>query len=246
MMKRNLFFTRLVVYNSVISRQVDEQTSRSWQLVYSFTRLLVYSFACLLVYSSAVPAHAQTAQKILETAAAKIQNGGGVSATFEATNFKGTKELGTTSGTISFKGSKFHIKSDAMTVWCDGQTLWSLLQGSDEVNVTSPTAEEMHQINPYTFIGLYKSGKSFSTRKVNYLGKSCNETTFVPTASAGIKKLVVITDQAGTPVNIRLKDKKGNWMRFRVSSVKTGQSFSDATFKFDKSKYPNIEIIDLR
>lgn len=189
---------------------------------------------------------AQEARTIIEAAASKISSGGGVSASFQATNFKGTKELGTTSGTISFKGNKFYIKSNSVTAWCDGQTLWSLLQGSDEVNVTSPTADEMQQINPYTFIGLYKNAKSFSTKKVSYQGKSCNETTFTPKSQAGIRKLVVITDQNNTPVNIRLKDKRGNWMRFRISNVKTGQNFPEEMFHFDKSKYPKIEIIDLR
>lgn len=207
----------------------------------------IFSLIILAIASSlTTQAYSQNAQKLLETAAAKIQNGGGVSASFQATNYKGTKELGTTSGTISFKGNSFYIKSDAMTVWCDGKTLWSLMKGSDEVNVTAPTADEMRQINPYTFIGLYKSGKSFSSKKVSYQGKSCNEISFTPAASSEIKKLVVITDQNNTPVNIRLKDKKGNWMRFRVNNVKTGQSFSDGTFRFDKSKYPDIEIIDLR
>ena len=189
---------------------------------------------------------AQTPQSILDAAATKIQNGKGISAHFQATNFKGTKELGTINGNISFIGNKFYIASDAMNVWCNGKILWSLLKGSDEVNVTAPSTEEMQQINPYTFVSLYKNGKSFSSKKVNYQGKTCNEVTFVPTASPSIKKLVVIIDTNDIPVNIRLKDKKGNWMRFRVSDVKTNQKFADTIFNFDKSKYPDIEIIDLR
>ena len=40
--------------------------------------------------------------------------------------------------------------------------------------------------------------------------------------------------------------KKGNWMRFRISSLKTRQSFSAATFQYKESDHPGVEVIDLR
>ena len=47
-------------------------------------------------------------------------------------------------------------------------------------------------------------------------------------------------------MNVRLKDAKGNWMRFRISQLQTEIKFSKSTFEFSKKDYPKVEVIDLR
>lgn len=189
---------------------------------------------------------AQTARQVLDAAAAKLQKGG-VSANFKATTYKGLKASGTAAGTIQIQGSKFKIASNGMTTWYDGKSQWTMISGSGEVNLSQPTAAEASRMNPYSFINLYKNGYNSSMKTTTYEGRTCKEITLVATGKGvAYPRILVIVDSNNTPVNVRVKDSKGNWMRFAVSNVQTGKRFSDATFRFDKKQYPKIEIIDLR
>lgn len=200
-----------------------------------------------LLLAGTLTAQAQTARNVMDRVAAKLQKAGGMQATFETTTFKGTAEQGTTRGTIQVQGQKFRVASQGADVWFDGKTQWSLLAGSDEVNVTTPTRAEVQQMNPYHFINLYKQGYGLSLSTTTYLGKTVRKVDMTATSrAADIQKMTILIDQNDTPVNVRLKDKKGNWMRFRISSLKTGQKFSADTFQYKPSDHPGIEVIDLR
>ncbi|MBR1712163.1 MAG: outer-membrane lipoprotein carrier protein LolA [Alloprevotella sp.] len=190
---------------------------------------------------------AQTAKDILDRTAAKLQQStGGYSAKFQATSFNGTREAGSTNGTIEVKGQKFKITSNGMTTWFDGHTQWSLLAGSDEVNVSTPSAAEVQQMNPYYLLNAYKQGYTCTIRNADKGGLQRWEVTLSAKRKADFPRILLIIDSNYTLQNIRLRDAKGNWMRFRISGVKTGLNLPDSRFRFEKKDYPGIEVIDLR
>ena len=134
---------------------------------------LLYVLFALLTFTSA--AQAQTAKQILDQTAAKLKKSGGLQATFKVGNFTDGKETGSGSGTIYVKGDKFHIDSPQMKTWFDGKTQWSYLEGSNEVNVSHPTEAELQNINPYTFVNLYKQGYTYSLSHTTLRGKACHK-----------------------------------------------------------------------
>ena len=192
-----------------------------------------------------LPCFAQSAGQILNQVATKLQKTG-VKASFEATTFKGLSPNGTVLGTIQTEGNKFKIQSGSMTTWFNGKTLWSMMSGSDEVNVSTPTETEIQKMNPTAFINLYRENCSYYMESDTYAGKTCRKITVVPKARASFQRLVVLVDTNGNLMNVRLKDAKGNWMRFRISQLQTGIKFSKSTFEFSKKDYPKVEVIDLR
>lgn len=198
----------------------------------------------LLAFCSLSPA--QTARQVLDATAAKLQKGG-VQANFQATTFSGLTEKGSSKCTLQLQGSKFKITMDGMTTWYDGKTQWTMLSGSGEVNLSQPTTAEAARINPYSFINLYKSGYNVTLKNATYQGRPCYDVTLTATSRcAAFQRVLISIDKSYTPLNVRAKDAKGNWMRFRISSVQTGKHFNDATFRFDKKQYPDVEVIDLR
>lgn len=200
--------------------------------------------ACAVSMSS----FAQTARQVLDQTAAKLKNSGGIEATFEGTQFKGQHEAGSANGHIQVQGNKFKIASNALTTWFDGNTQWTLMNGSDEVNVSNPTAAELQQVNPYTFINLYKKGYNLKLANTNYRGKACHEVRMMAqNHSNGIQLVIAVIDkQTNLPYSIRVKDNKGEWTRIRVNSLRTHQHWADANFKFNPKQHPGIEVIDLR
>lgn len=193
-------------------------------------------------------AFSQTARQVLDQTANKLKASGGIEASFEATQFKGTQEAGSADGRIYVEGNKFKISSSSVTTWFDGHTQWTLLNGSNEVNVSNPTAAELQQTNPYTFLNLYKKGYDLRLATTNYKGKACHEVRLVAqNKSNAIQLLIAVIDKTThMPLSIRLKDNRGEWTRIRVNGIKTNRRYADSTFRFDQKQHPGIEVIDLR
>lgn len=205
---------------------------------------LVLMAAC----SMQVSVWAQSAKSVLDQTAATLRSAGGVEATFEGTQFKGTQAAGTATGKIQIQGNKFKIASSALTTWFDGRTQWTLMKGSDEVNVSNPTAAELQQMNPYTFVNLYKSGYNLSLNESTYKGKACHEVRMTAQSRSNHIQLLVATIDKKThlPLSIRIKDHRGQWMRIRVSGIQTKRKWGDANFRFDPKQHAGVEVIDLR
>lgn len=107
-----------------------------------------------------------------------------------------------------------------MTTWYDGKTQWTMLSGSNEVNVSQPSADEAAKMNPYAFIGLYRSGYNYAMVNSTYQGSPCHDITLTATnKNANFQRILISVDKNNNPVNVRAKDKKGNWMRFRISNL---------------------------
>ena len=102
-------------------------------------------------------------------------------------------------------------------------------------------------MNPYTFTSLYKKGYNTSIKDTKYAGKPCKEVALQAQNKGNqIQRLLVIVDANYTPLNIRIKNKQGNWIRFAITEIKPNQQVSNSAFRFNPKDFPNIEIIDLR
>lgn len=177
------------------------------------------------------------AESILNKMAATYRQAGGISLTFG----------GTQRGKLLLKGDKFYLESGGIQTWFDGKTQWSYVSQNEEVNVSTPTPEELQSINPYALLTSYK--KSFNYRYVGEKtrqGKRGQEILLTPKASQDVKSITLNVKKNGSPVYIAIQLPNGDKQEFQVSSYQTGVNLPDATFRFNKQKYPQAEIIDLR
>lgn len=191
---------------------------------------------------------AQNAVAILDQCAEKLKSNGGLQAHFSATNFKKTTEQGTTQGTIDIQQNAFKMQSPQMTVWFDGTTQWTMLTGSDEVNVTRPTAQELQNINPYSFVSIYKEGYKASLSGITYNGHKCHNIRLTANSKGkNIQEMRIVIDPATLlPQSIRIRQKDGNWLRLRVSQIQLGKKWDNGHFRFSEKDHPQVEVIDLR
>ena len=99
-------------------------------------------FAIIMMLLLSVGAQAESAKRILDKAAATVNNPGGVQAHFQMIS----KQFGTTEGEIAVKGNKFHATTPDATIWFDGKTQWTYMKGNDEVNISNPTEAQLQAI----------------------------------------------------------------------------------------------------
>lgn len=190
-----------------------------------------------IAWLQAVAQQDAKAESILNKMAATYRQAGGISLTFG----------GTQRGKLLLKGDKFYLESGGIQTWFDGKTQWSYVSQNEEVNVSTPTPEELQSINPYALLTSYK--KNFNYRYMGAKtrqGKRGQEIVLTPKASQDVKSITLNVKENGSPVYIAIQLPNGDKQEFQVSSYQTGVNLPDATFRFNKQKYPHAEIIDLR
>lgn len=195
--------------------------------------------AMTLLLTTAAASFGQTAREVLDKAAKNISLESGVKA-----DFRMTSAVGSTSGTIAVKGSKFHATTPEAIMWFDGTTQWTYMRNNDEVSVTTPSSAQLQAINPYNFINLYKSGyKSTMTQTDDGQGYAVHLTA--TDNSRSVKELfITVSKKSSLPTQVKMLRGK-RWTTFDISNLRK-QSFDDSTFRFNQKDYPSAEVIDLR
>ncbi len=153
-------------------------------------------------------------------------------------------------GTIDLKGNKFHLDVPEMESWFDGKTQWVLQKGWDEVNITEPSPQEVQALNPTTIFAIYKKGCNYKYigEKMDVKGKKVQEVELTPQAKNGemTKIIMQINPVDYMPVKIHISYKNNIENIIHINHYKKNLNLADDIFVFDKKKYPQAEIIDLR
>ena len=204
-------------------------------------------FIILSLLLCSITAFAQTGKDVLDATSKLLTNSTATRVEFTGTNYSGTQPIGSFNGTIVLKGTAYNLDSDVLRAWFDGKTLWTILSGSEEVNVSYPTAEELQSMNPLYFINLYKSGYNLACVKINHNGipsYQINMTAKDPAAPIAEMR-VIINRATSLPLSIRMRKGK-DWFHIQIAKCETNVKVGDNFFRFDQGKFPGYDLIDLR
>lgn len=198
----------------------------------------IYTLFFLLMLTLSLSAQQDTkAKNILDKTVEKYNQSKGISVIFG----------GSQSGKLLLKGEKFQLTTQDVTTWFDGQTQWSYLKQNEEVNISTPTPEELRAINPYAWLSLYKQGFNYRYSGVKTReGKQGHEIVLTPQTKQDIQSITLLIDSDYEPIYIGILPTEGQMQEFIVHNYRTQLNLNDNAFRFDKSKYPNAEIIDMR
>lgn len=203
-----------------------------------------------LLLLSFVSLNAQDAKSILDKANNAFVKAGGIKASFILnTQEPNQKVTYSQDGSIYIKGDKFKIDVPDAITWFNGTTQWSYIKGSDEVNVTNPTGNELAGISPSVLLNIYKKGfKLINKGEAEYNGKKLYQIELIPeNKNADFSKLIIGVNKTDyLIVSISLYTKDGLENKLILNKIQTNVNLSDDTFVFKKTDYPNAEIIDLR
>lgn len=193
---------------------------------------------------------AQNAREILDKVSSTYSASPGFILTFTLNSEDtGSKTTYSSDGKAYIKGNKFKIDvPDGMT-WFDGKTQWVYVSGSDEVNVTNPTGEELASISPTALLNIYKTGF-----KLDYKGEKKEngkqvytiEMTPQKKGSDVTKFILKIDKTTNLFTQITVKDKNGINNVLIIRKTEKILTLADSFFVFNKKEYPDVEVIDLR
>ena len=197
-------------------------------------------FIVFITTLAAIVALAQAPSAILDKCVAAINAGGGVTA-----NYTITSTQGTSSGTIAMQGSKFRIISPEAKSWFDGKTQWSWSPVTGEVNITSPTADELQMTNPLAAASHFKA--NFNMKKAKAQTPKTKVIKLTPKKKDNIKTLWLYFDENTSllrTARFEMNDK--SVYTIKITNYKH-KSLPASSFTFDKSQVPaGTQVVDLR
>ena len=152
-------------------------------------------------------------------------------------------------GEAFIKGDKFRIEMDEMIIWFDGTTQWVLLTGLDEVNISNPSETELASVSPLALLGIYREGFDLNKPVLKTINeKVVYQIDMTPVSSKGdIKAISAAVDRKNnTLVQVTLTMSNNLQNKIDISNYNSNYKFIDNEFAFNKSKYPGVEVVDLR
>ncbi|KAA6341215.1 hypothetical protein EZS27_010960 [termite gut metagenome] len=213
-------------------------------------RILCILLTTLFVLSLKAQTTQETAKQILDNTVAAFRANGGVKIHFTVKMFGKNPTSREIQGAIQLKGEKFLLKTNDAVTWFDGKTQWSYWIENGEVNITTPAAEELQSINPYTLLSFYRNGFEYKQgTTVQFQGKPVYEILLKAVAKSeqNISNIrLYIAKESYQPVHIVMEQQEGNRSEITVTNYQNRQKYDDTLFTFDKKNYPGVEIIDLR
>lgn len=221
-----------------------EKKIRIWRII------AFIGFVLCLLLGIRVTARAQNATSILDNAAAVYDNSNGISASFTLHTRSDVQKMGESfDGTIQMKGDKFTLITPDMITWFDGKTQWTYVERNDEVNISTPTGEELQMTNPALLLRMYKKGftAAYKGESTASTGKAAYDIELIPKKKGDIIRIILqIEKTTNFPARIVIEAKNGLTSTVQISKLKTGLNQPDGFFVFKTADYPDAEIVDLR
>jgi len=199
-------------------------------------RLLTIGMLVLLPYYLGAQTD-RKAEEVLDKALSELSKTSGIRADF----------AGTEQGFLLLKGEKFYLNSGGIQSWYDGKTQWSYVADTEEVNISHPTREELQAINPYLILMRYKTDFDYNYRGTQTRnGVKGHEIVLTPKHSGNREVIRVFISHSHQPLAIKVEQDGRTMSEINVIKYQTNQKLEDGMFRFNKSLYPNAEIIDMR
>ena len=188
------------------------------------------------------------AQDILDAMSKKYKSLKSYQATFTYTSAgAGAKE--SYKGDLTVKNEKFRLVLGGQEVFTDGKTMSTYIKESNEVNVQDYDAMANGELNPTQIYTIYKRGFNYRfLKEQKQTGRTLEVIELTPNRpKSAIATVQISVDKADKSVrNWLITNKDGKKTSYAITKFTPNVNVPDSYFVFDKSKYPDVEIVDLR
>ena len=177
------------------------------------------------------------AEAILDKVLKELSENNGVRADF----------TGSEDGYLLLKGKKFYLNSSNIQSWYDGKTQWSYITDTEEVNINLPTPEELQGINPYFILMGYKINFNYIYKERQTRNGTTGHEIVLTSKHSGNRDVIrLFISPTYRPLSIKMEQNGRIVSEININNYQTNLKLGDEIFRFNKSLYPNAEIIDLR
>jgi len=150
-------------------------------------------------------------------------------------------------GTLLLSGDKYRLTVSGQTVICDGKTIWTYIEESNEVQINNLDNKD-DALTPSKLLTSYNANyKSRIISDKAQTDPNIETIELTPNSNKSITKAIVAVDKTKKQVTVfSLYDKNGNIFTYKILKFQTDLPSNPADYTFEKSKFPGVEVIDMR
>ncbi len=214
---------------------------------------LLFAFAALtLLATSSV--HAQDDPKskaVVDALIAKSKSWTSFEADFASVLVNNASKLNVKQeGNVRVKGKLFNLALTDNTVINDGKAIWTYSKKSNEVTVSDP-ADMDKELDPTKLFTIYEQGfKSQFVEEKKAADGTVEQVIKLFPLEPGKKPyhtVIMTIDKAKVqPKVVKVLYKDGNEVTYTLKKFTPNVDLYESVFVFDKSKYPGVEVNDVR
>ncbi len=150
-------------------------------------------------------------------------------------------------GTVLIMGDAFKLTMAGQMVLCDGKTVWTYLEDSQEVMLSNADKSE-DAITPGSILTSY-----YDDYKASFINDKQNSAKGLKTLELKpdkvkkfIKIQIGINEEKLQIVNFSIFDSGGNVFVYDISKMLTNTKISPSVFTFRQADFPGVEVVDMR
>ncbi|MCY7353179.1 MAG: outer membrane lipoprotein carrier protein LolA [Cytophagaceae bacterium] len=151
-------------------------------------------------------------------------------------------------GSVTTKGTKFRLKLAGQEVFNDGKQVATFVKETNEVNISDYEAGD-NDLNPANVYSIYKKGYKYRfIEETKEGGQTYEVVELTPDKKdTQVTKVRITVNKKDKSVKTwKVTNKNGQTQTFRIDKFTPNPGVADSFFVFDKSKYPGVEVVDLR
>ncbi len=150
-------------------------------------------------------------------------------------------------GVIYVMGDSYRIEMEGQDIISDGTTIWTYLKDSEEVMVSNVNDNE-ESVSPTKILTKYNEGyKAKFNNDKKYKNSNIKEIELKPNDKNNFEKMSVLVNASKLSLeNFSVYDINGNVFTYHIVDLQPNLDLPADTFKFDYSKHPDVEVVDMR
>lgn len=153
-------------------------------------------------------------------------------------------------GTLVLKGNKYKLDLMGNTIYCDAKTIWSYVKESNEVNISNVADQESSLFDPSKMFTIYQKGFKYKFIREKFENnRALYEIELYPekVSESEYSKVRLLVDKDKMQLYlIQYFAKDANRVTIEIQKIVPNEAIADNSFIFDKTKYPKVEIVDMR
>lgn len=216
----------------------------------TMTRRILLSLAAFFVVLSGFAQNTDGgANELLKKVSAKYQAYTSMQFHYTLKTTKDGKTLSTSQGDFALKGNKYRTTFGDQTFFCDGSSIWNYQKSSNEVSVYEyDPSDDENMMNPQIILKNWE--KQFRAKYIRDEFNNNISTALIdltPKTTQSYYRIRLFINKANNQIlRIALYEKDNTIYTYHIEQFKTNVTLADSYFVFDKSKYPGVEVNDMR
>lgn len=214
------------------------------------TRRILLAIAAFVITFSCLAQNTDGgANEMLKKVSAKYQAYSSMQFHYTLKTTKDGKTLSTTQGDFALKGNKYRTTFKDQTYFCDGTSIWNYQKSSNEVSVYEyDPSDDENMMNPQIILKNWE--KQFRAKYIRDEFNNNISTALIdltPKTTQSYYRIRLYINKANNQIlRIALYEKDNTTYTYHIEQFKTNVTLADNYFVFDKSKYPGVEVNDMR